>query len=94
MNTTEYLARRLVADAEALRQARSLLNEKGYEAQAADRLHEWVDLHMMTILSPPVVSNPYTAPWPTWMKDILTASLQQIDWKELVTRLRKEGSSK
>ena len=89
MNTTEYLARHIAADAEASRQVRSLINEKGYEVQAADRVHEWVDGHMMVILSPPVVNNPYNEPWPTWMKDILTVSLQQVNWNELVNSLRK-----
>jgi hypothetical protein len=90
MNITEYLAHHIAADAQASIRVSSLINERGYEAQAADRLHEWVDGHMMVILSQPVVSNPYQEPWPTWMKDILTASLQQVDWTELVNSLRKE----
>ncbi len=88
VNTTEYLARQLAADAETLRQARSLINERGYETETADRLHTWVSDHMTIILSPPVVSNPYPEPWPNWMMDILTATLGQVDWNELVKRLR------
>lgn len=91
MYITEYLATHLAADAEAIRQVRSLVNERGYEAQAADRLHDWVDGHMMSILSYPVVSNPYPVPWATWMKDILREALQQVDWNELVHRLRERN---
>jgi hypothetical protein len=89
MNITAYLARCITADAKAIRQARSLINERGYEAQAANRLHEWVGDHMTVILSPLVVSNQYTSPWPTWMKDILTETLQQVDWNELVNSLKE-----
>jgi hypothetical protein len=89
MDTTDYLTRYLASDAEASRQARSLINERGYEAQAAERLHEWVESHISAILSPPVLSNPYKANWPTWMKDILTEALQQVDWNELVNSLKE-----
>ena len=89
MNTTVYLARCIADNTEASRQARSLITERGYEADAANRLHAWVEDHMKVILSPLVVSNPYTVPWPTWMMDILTEAIQQVDWNALVNNLKE-----
>jgi len=89
MNTTVYLARCIADDTEASRQACSIINERGYEEKTPERLHEWVVGHTTAILSPPVVRNPYKADWPTWMKDILTETLSQVDWSELVNSLKE-----
>jgi len=94
VNLTEYLAEHIATDRGAMRQVLSLINERGYEEQAAERLHEWVRDHMHVILSYPVVSNPYPVPWHVWMKDILKDDLQRVEWKELVDTLRSAAPLK
>jgi len=90
---TEYLASHIAADTEASKQARSLMNERGYEAQAAYRLHEWVEGHMSALLSPLLCHNPYPSDWLDWMQQVMHIGLDQVDWNDLVERLRKALSS-
>src|SRR5205814_6605123 len=89
---TEYLCSVFVANDVARRQVLSLINEKGYEQEAANRLHEWCSCHITVLLNPTVVNNPYEVPWPTWMMKMLLEALQQVDWNKLVNSLKEKDA--
>jgi hypothetical protein len=88
LNITEYLACRIADDKHAMRQAQSLIDESGYEALAAERLHEWVGSHMSVLLSQQLCRNPYPTDWLDWMQQVMVFGLDQVNWNELVNRLR------
>ena len=90
---TKYLVKRIAADTEAMRQAQSVICERGYEEQAASRLHEWVHAHMSAILSPLLCRNPYQTDWLDWMQQIIRVGLNQVDWTELINRLQEAESA-
>src|SRR6266487_2568914 len=88
LNITKYLARRIAEDSTALSQAQSIINETGYEEQVPERVREWVHGHMSALLSPLLCQNPYPSDWLDWMQKVIHVGLDQVDWTEVVDRLR------
>ena len=89
INLTEYLAGRIAGDTTANSQTQSLITERGYEAQAAVRLYEWVAGHMSALLSPMLCRNPYPIDWLDWMQQVIRVGLDQVDWNEVVRKLQE-----